>query len=316
MKPQRYYVHFKYFDGPLNSLIHLAKTVSFPGFERIPIFEVGAFFVRGLMKGALATRASSIAFNLFLAIFPAIIFFFTLIPYVPVENFQTELLKLMENIMPQKAFIAVEEAIADIILQPRGGLLSFGFIAALYFSTNGISAMIGAFNASYLTFDTRSWWNQRLVSIVIVLILFVLVTTAVALITFGTWSLDFLVQKGWLEKNITFYIIDLLKWLIIIALFFFAIFILYRMAPAKRTKSKFISAGASLATVMIISTSIGFSYYVNNFGNYNKLYGSLGTLMVVLLWMYFNALSLLIGFELNTSFSSARRKHQDKTKTL
>ncbi|MBI4648533.1 MAG: YihY/virulence factor BrkB family protein, partial [Bacteroidia bacterium] len=299
-------MQFRYFNNTLNKVVKLAKKLTLPGFDRVPLFDVGSFFIKAIMKGSVATRASSVAFNLFLAIFPAIIFLFTLIPYIPIENFQFELLTILKNIMPQKVFYAVEGAITDIIMQPRSGLLSIGFLAALYFSTNGINAMIGAFNATYLTIETRNWWNQRLISLVIVVILFILVTAAIALITFGNIILDYLINIHLLEKNITYYLLTIGQWLVILALFFFALSILYYLAPAKKSKWRFISAGASLASLLIIITSLGFSFYVNNFGQYNKLYGSLGTLIVLLLWLYFNSWALLLGFELNTSIRNAR----------
>ncbi len=131
-----------------STLITYLKTVSFPGFDKVPLYEVGRFFFRSLQRGALTTRASAVAFNLFIAIFPGIIFIFTLIPYLPFSNFQHELLMMMKNIMPQNAYLSIEGTITDIIVKPRNGLLSFGFIAALYFSTNGIVSMISAFNAT------------------------------------------------------------------------------------------------------------------------------------------------------------------------
>jgi membrane protein len=132
------------------------------------------------------------------------------------------------------------------------------------------------------------------------------------LVLFGQISLDFLVQKEILKLNFTYYMIVVIRWFVIICLFFFSISLLYYMAPAKRTKFRFISAGSITATAMILVTSLGFSFYVNNFGQYNKLYGSIGSLLALMIWIFFNAIGLIVGFEINASISSAKRSLSKK----
>ncbi|MBT3208498.1 MAG: YihY/virulence factor BrkB family protein [Bacteroidetes bacterium] len=302
---------YKLFNNSIHRIIRFIQRITLPGFDRVPIFDVGVFFVKGLVNGSLTTRASAVAFSFFLAIFPAIIFFFTLIPYIPINNFQQELLMLLESILPQNAYLAFKETLTDIVTKQRGGLLSFGVIAALIFSTNGISSMIDAFNASHHEIETRTWIAQRLISIVLVLILSLLITTAIILIVFSQTAMTYLVEQNILELNFTFYLLSIGKWLIIVALFFFAISFLYYFAPAKKRKWRFISAGSTLATILTIIVSFLFSFYINNFGQYNKLYGSIGTLLVILLWFYINAIILLTGFELNASIKNASIQKED-----
>ncbi len=290
----------------------MLRKIKLPGFDHVPLLDVVLFFWNGIVNGAISTRASGIAFSFFLAIFPAIIFFFTLIPYIPFENFQAELLLMIQGFLPQAAFTTVEDTINDIVLHKRGDLLSFGFIAALVFSTNGIAAMISAFNATVNSFESRPWIGQRLISLLLAVIFVILVTIAVGMIMFSRYMFEFLQQHHIIQQTATFYLIYAGKWIIVLALFFIAISFLYYLAPAKKIKWQFISAGSSLATILIIVTSIGFSYYINNFGQYNKLYGSIGTIMVVLLWLYINSFVLLIGFELNTSIQNARMKKKHK----
>ncbi len=256
-------------------------------------------------------RASAIAFNFILAIFPAIIFVFTLIPYIPIENFQQQLMILLQSVLPHNAFLAIRETIEDIITRPRGGLLSFGCLAAFYFSTNGIMSIITAFNATIHTIETRTWINQHLVALMLAVILTVLITISIALITFSQTLINFLVAKDLLRIDLTYYLLVIGRWLIICALFFFSYAFLFYFAPARKTKFKFISAGNTLATVLTIITYLGFSFYINNFGKYNTLYGSIGTLIVIMTAVYFNALMLLIGFELNVSIWTARTKNQE-----
>lgn len=289
------------------------RKISFPGFNKIPVYDVVVFFWNGLYNGSVSLRASSVAFSFFLALFPAIIFLFTLIPYIPIDNFQVELLNLLKNFMPVDAYRVIQTTIEDIAMHKRGSLLSFGFAAALIFATNGVAAMISAFNATALIFESRTWIWQRIISVFLVLIQTVLITIAIGLLVSSQKLFDFLLTLEWLEKNFLFYLLQIGHWIIIVALFFFAISFLYYLAPAKKTKWRFISPGGTLATILMVITSIGFSFYINNFGQYNKLYGSLGTLIVVLLWLYFNAFVLIIGFELNASINNASLKKDEQS---
>jgi membrane protein len=284
-----------------------ARKISLPGFDGIPLYDVGVFFWRSIVEGSITTRASAIAFSFFLALFPAIIFLFTLIPYI-IRNFQVELFLLIEDFLPSNVFYAVEGTIRDILTKERGGLLSLGFFMALIFSTNGLASMMSAFDASLHTFKRRSWTSQRLIAIMLLFILSILITLAIALITGGQFSIEYLVRKGFLRVNFTYYLIIIGKWIITISLFFFAFAFLYYFAPAKKTRWRFISPGGTLATILSIFTMLGFSYYITNFGQYNKLYGSIGTLLVVLLLFYLMSLILLVGFELNASINEAHQR--------
>jgi len=288
-----------------------ARLITLPFFDGVPLYNVALFFWKGIVDGAISTRASAIAFNFILAIFPAIIFVFTLIPYIPIAHFQQQLLNMLQSILPHDAYVATQGTIENIITQPRSGLLSFGFLAAFFFSTNGIVSVITAFNGTIHAIETRSWINQRFVALILSAILTLLMAFSVTLITLSQTVTKFLVRNGYLQSDLTYYLLLGGKWLIICALFFFSYAFLFYLAPASKTKFRFISAGGTIATILTIITTIGFSYYINNFGKYNTLYGSIGTLVVVMLSVYFNALILLIGFELNVSIWRARRKDSD-----
>lgn len=297
-------------------LIRWAKGVSVPGFYGIPFYDVIVFFLRGIMRGSLTTRASAIAFSFFLAIFPSIIFLFTLIPYIPVDNFQGQFFAMLKALIPGNAFAALESTLLEVITLKSGGLLSFGFLAALFFSTNGVNALIGAFNATYHTIVTRNIWSQYTISIFLTIFLTFLISFATALIIFGQVGLSYLDAHNIIKDGLAIWLLIIGKWIVVLVLFFISIAMLYYFAPAERTKFRFFSPGATLATFLIIVTSIGFSAYVNNFGQYNKLYGSIGSFMALMIWLYFNAIALLIGFELNASISSAASENEDDTQML
>lgn len=277
-----------------------------PGFDSAPLELVAKLIVKGLFgRGVLVTRASSIAFNMLMALLPATIFLFTLIPFVPIPNFQTELVKLFENFLPVAAYDLLETTIIDVITNKSGTLLIVMFIATIIFSTNGIHALMHAFNVSVHDFASRSWIQQRKIAVFLLVFILIMFSAAGALIILSRLVVNRLVDIGVLEMNLVFYIVIAFKWLLIIVMLFFAISTLYYLVPARRKDFRYISPGSILATSLFIITSLAFSAYVNNFGQYNKLYGSIGTLIVILIWLYLNSVALLVGFELNVSIRAA-----------
>ena len=278
--------------------------VSPPGFEGVSLFETGRFFYHGINRGGLPTRASAMAFSFFCAIFPSIIFLFTLIPYIPIHNFQLQLLLLIKNILPPSSFAAAEETLVDIVTKQNGKLLSVGFLTALYFSTNGFNSMITAFNTSYHVLESRKPLQQRLVSILLTLIFAVLLTLAIGLIVGSDYITKLIIPKS----HWAFYLVKSTHWIVLIGLLFSVISFCFYLGPASKVGWKFVSAGSTLATVLCIITSVTFGYYVGHFGKYNKVYGSIGTLLILLMWIYLNCLVLLIGFEFNAGIHSAKRK--------
>ena len=287
-----------------------AEKITLPFFDGVPLYDVALFFWRSIVTGSITTRASAIAFSFFIALFPFLIFLVTLIPYIPIENFQNELLILIQDLLPPDTYKAIEETLIDL-MRPRGDLLSFGFFAALIFSTNGLASMMSAFDATVNSIYRRSWLSQRFAAILMLLVLSFLLTLAIALLTGGQAFIQYLEDHMILHDRFTVYIITFGKWVVILALFFFAFSFLYYMAPAKKSKWRFISAGGTLSTILSIITIAGFTYYINNFSQYNKLYGSIGTLLIILLLMYVMSVILLVGFELNASIYSAQTQNQE-----
>ncbi|HJN64464.1 MAG: YihY/virulence factor BrkB family protein [Flavobacteriales bacterium] len=293
-----------------NFIIQLARRIKPIGFIGLSLYDVAIFFWRGLMEGAITTRASSLAFNFFLAFFPSIIVFFTLIPYIPIDSLQETLMELLAVVLPPSTNEITFQTLEDIISNPRGGLLSVGFILALYFSTNGINSLIEAFNSSYHIREIRPLIQQRILSLGLTLLLSIMLIIAIGLIIFGTVVVNYLVSS----EIITTGAADLIiygKWFVMLSMLFFGISILFHLGPALKSKWKLFTPGSIFATIFIIITSIGFNYYINHFSQYNKIYGSIGTLIIILLWMYFNSIILLTGFELNASISNAKQKRVD-----
>lgn len=295
---------------PVRKFLIFTKRLVLPGFDGVPLYDVANFFIKGIQKGSITNRAAALSFNFFLALFPAILFFFSLIPYIPIAEFQDSLLDLLEKLIPHKIWETVEGTIFDIVKRRQGGVLSIGFLMALYFSTNGVTSLMEAFNHTYHTIETRSAVKQRLVAIGLVILISVLVIIAIALITIGPLVLSWLQEHSLLTDSLTLFMISAGKWVVILALLFFAFSFLFYLAPSRKLRFRFISAGSTVTTLLFIAASIGFNYYVNNFARYNTLYGSIGTLIIFMLWIYFNAIILLLGFELNASISVAKKSRR------
>lgn len=296
--------------------IRVSKNLILPGFQGLALYEVILFFIEGLTKGLLIERAKSLSFSFFIALFPSILFFFSIIPYVPVEGFQTTLMETIQNFLPPTTFDKASETIEEIVVRKNTGLLSLSFILALIFSTNGTTAMIESFNATYHTIETRSIVKVRLMALYFVFLISMILIVSMVVIIISSDLLQFLLDRGWIEDTITIGVINIAKYVIIIAMVYFTVSVIYFYAPAKKQRFRFFSPGPILATALFVITTLGFDFYVNNFSRYNALYGSIGTLIIFMLWIYFNSLILLLGFELNASIATIIRKRREENGDL
>lgn len=289
---------------PFRTTVLWAKKIIVPGFEGLSLFEIIDFLIDALKRGGLATKGTAIAFGIFLAFFPCIIFFLSLIPYVPIDNFQNDLLAEIFGLMPDGIRPMVEETINDLIMKKHSGVLSIGFLLTFYFASNSTNSILAAFNSSYQFEVKQNPIKQRLLSFGLLLLFTFLMVLSVVIILFGETAIS------WFDLGIiTTISLNVFKWIIILFLLFLAISLLYNTGNPERVKWKIISAGTSLTTVVIIITSLGFGYYIDNFGKFNELYGSIGSLIAFLIWIQICARILLIGFEL-----SAKVQKQLKSK--
>lgn len=288
-----------------NILDQRLANVSFPGFKGKSIYQVGKFFVNGLFKEDLNLRASSLAFNFFIALFPLIIFLFTLIPYIPVDNLQELITNYINKFLPDNASAFLNETIQDILTNQNAGLLSFGFIAALYFSSNGFASMLSAFDSGVDHNLQRNWFDIRLKSVgLLFLVISILLTTILLSITFN-YGLGLIENQVEINDTITTFLLKIVENILNLSLIYFIYSSLYYFGSNRGSEWRFFSAGSTVATVLSIVATFGFSKYVENFNSYNKLYGSVGTLLVLMLLIFFNCFVVLIGFELNRSIDKA-----------
>lgn len=259
--------------------------------------EVMGFFMIKLANNSLTTKASAMAFNFFLAIFPTFIFLFALIPYIPVEGLDKTILTFFEGTIPANAYETIRGTLEDILVIKRGGLLSFGIVVALYFASNGFSALFSAFDPQ------ESFWVNKLKALIMVFVVSFMLLITIALRVFAENAVFFLGEQFpqlELEKSSVF-LVQSISFALIFLLTYFTVALVVYVGTPKHKRLTFFSPAASLSTVSILLVSYAFGYYVENFGRYNQLYGSLGALIVTMLWMYFCAISLQIWYVYNES---------------
>lgn len=298
-----------------DKLFSITKKIIIPGFKGNSLYYVAAFFFKGIKEGTIGIRAASVAFSFFLAIFPAFIFLFSLIPFIPYQGFKEQIFSLLESTLPQQATNLFESTISNTINQQRGGLLSIGALLLIYFTSSGFAALIGAFNASYHTTKARNWFSERFISIVLVFVVGILLIIAMALVIIGSVIISkFLSYFPFIDTIYINIVLEIAKWLIIILLYFVVISIMYYVAPVKKAKIRLITPGALFATFFQIVSILAFSYYVTNFANYNKLYGSIGAIIIIMMLFYITAWVLILGYELNISTNSIEYLTEEKNK--
>ena len=277
--------------------------------KKTPLWLVIKKVIIEIDKDDIIPSSNAVAFNFTLSVFPAIIFLFTLIPYFPIENLDQKVLDLMGQVLPDTIYREFSATINDIVSRPRGGLLSLGFMLAFYAATNGMMSLMAAFNRAYRTTDRRSFIKTRLIATALTSLLVFALVIAVVVVIVGNVVLNWLVRHdiwGFLNDDITYFLISALQYGVTFALFFVAISMIYYGAPAIHKRWRFFSAGSVIAAVLSILVTHFFSYYISNFASYNRLYGSIGTLIALMLWFFLLSFIILLGFEINACIDEAK----------
>ena len=276
------------------------------GKHRTSLYDLLKIFLVSLTKDDILERAKAITYNFTLAIFPGIIFLFTLIPYIPIPNLQDTIMSFFED-LDLVMIEQVRSTVEDIISRPRGDLLSFGVIFAVYLATNGMLSLITNFNFFYKTKFTRGFFKNYLVAFVLTLLLIVIMTLAMGLLIGGQIVLNFLLDIGILNQDFLFILIITLRFLILFLIFQLMISIIYYLGPSVEERWHFMNTGSVIATLMCIGSSYLFSYYLTNFASYNKFYGSIGAVIAFMIWLYLLSVILLLGFVINVTIDRASR---------
>lgn len=299
---------------PVRFVTEKSKHIVLPGFDGVPLYDVGAFFIQQVNKVGLTERASAVSYNFIMAIPPMCLFLFTLIPQLPFirhRSIRWQLRSLITEMIPAPEYNASIIQFVDSFWEgSRIGLISVGFVMLIFFASNGMMGLMRSFNKNYIGFQRRTGIQTRWTAIKLTLLMMGLIFTCLLLL-----SLQRPVLK-WLGINSDFVstVIRILRWIFLITLIFYAYSFIYKYAPAIKKRWKIISPGSILATFLSILSTVGFSWFVNMFGKYNALYGSIGTIIVLMIVIYINSLVLLIGYELNVSIHSLKALADERVK--
>lgn len=299
---------------PVVAVLRASKRISLPGMEGIPLFDVMDFFFRQVRKIGFSERAAAISFNIVMALPGGLIFLFTLVPFLPESvHFHDELLATLDEVLRNRQlYNLMQGVIEDFFQTPRSGLLWFSVLFIIFFSSNAMMGIMHTFDRSYFEERSSRFMAKRWMAFRLTFLLILLFTASIILLaTQGNIKTFMLRKMGW-DFPVLETTIDYSRWIIIIALTYFSIATIYRYGPAVKVKWSLKSPGAILATSLVILVTWLFSVWVNNFSNYNKIYGSVAAVIILMNIIYINSLILLIGFEFNVSIAAIKARSRQR----
>ncbi|MDT8346473.1 MAG: YihY/virulence factor BrkB family protein [Flavobacteriaceae bacterium] len=257
-----------------------------PGFEGLSVYDITKQYVLGIIDGAFSARAGAISYSFFMAIFPFILFILNLIPFIQFEGFQSEFNTLIDNLLPGDASDLIFGVFQDIAAKPRGGLLSTSFFLSIIFAANGVHSIFDGFQQSYHTVSRRNFFKQYVVAIGVAFLLVVLLFVFIGLIIYSEF-----IYEGIKNFRIFFYIF----------MIYLFIAVLYKFGTKSKKNVALFSIGALVTTILILINTYLFGIYVENFSKYNELYGSIGAILILMVYIWLNSNLLLLGYELNAT---------------
>ena len=290
----------------LRNLIRFPKKIKLPGLQGLSLYDLSELYVLGILESALTYHASAIAFSFFMALFPFALFILNLIPYIPIEGFQADFLLFVKEGVPPNTYDAIANIVNDILNNSHSGLLSTGFILSIFLMANGLNGILGGFESSKHVLVKRGFIHQYIVSLGMSLVLSILLLLTVATIV----VFEVLIQKTSIQDvlNDTISLIIVGRYAFVILMILITTSVLFRFGTKHFIGSAFISVGSVFTTILILLDSYFFGIWVIRFSKYNELYGSIGTLLILMFYIWINCMILLLGFELNASINKLKRK--------
>lgn len=291
----------------------ISKRIYLVG-KTISYYSVFKIFKNKLVEDEIFERSLAVAFSFTIASFPLIIFLFTLLPYINAwvpEIDSEKILIFLQNIMPSDMFSITKNTILDLVETKRGGLLSIGVISSIFLSSNGFNTLIKTFNSCHRIRENRSFYETRLIAMLLTFVFFIVTIIAIVLSTLGDFIINIILEYD-VFKDVEYYTINSYKLLSLFISFYLLITSIFYFAPVTHNKWTFVSSGSIISAIGCVAISLAFSYYINNFPTYNKLYGSIGILIAYMGWIYVISSIILIGFEWNTSIDIAIKKLKSK----
>jgi membrane protein len=291
----------------LKQLLLFLQKIKLPWLEGMSVYDLLALYIIGLAEGTLSNRAAAIAFSFFMALFPFALFILNLIPYIPIAGFQDDFLQFVKDGVPPNTYDAVAIIINDILNNSHSGLLSSGFILSIFLMTNGINAILGGFETSSHVLLKRGFFSQYFISLGISLMLSLILLITVATIVVFEVFIQQAAILSQLNEQIQLIIISRYGFIILMVLITTSI--LFRFGTKHSHKASFITIGSVFTTILFLISSYFFGIWVVKFCKYNQLYGSIGTLLVLMFYIWVNCTVLLLGFELNALINKLRKSN-------
>jgi membrane protein len=290
----------------LRDLARFLKEVKLNWLEGLSLYDLLELYIIGIAEGALSNRAGSIAFSFFMALFPFALFILNLIPFIPIEGFQQDFLKFVSEGVPPNTYYAIENIVDDILHNSNSGLLSSGFLLSILLMANGLNAILGGFETSRHVLVKRGFFHQYFVAIGMSIILsFLLILTVAIIVVFEVFIQKFTVNNV-LNEQIPLIVLG--RYVFLLLMILVTASILFKFGTKHDKNRSFISIGSVFTTILTIIISYFFGIWVLQFSQYNQLYGSIGTLLIVMFYIWINCMILLLGFELNLAITNLRKK--------
>ena len=286
-----------------------SKTITLPGLQKVPLYDVLRFFGQSLSKGVVFQRAAAITYRIFVAVIPMIIALFSAIAFLG-ENFRNTLISMLESIVPPYVWPAVSGMITDVVMRQNGTLSSFMFIIGIYFTIVCLNGILVAMTSSYFNEEKRKFIDQILLSAGLMMLTFIIIVFVAAFFILASLAVDYVYTNYGNNPELYAFIVHFLKWVLVYAAIYFLISIFYYLAPVKRGDYKFFSAGSSTCTILLVLLLWIINLYFSNFSNYNLIYGSLGAVFAILLWLNWSSSIFLICYDLNVSIAKAKSENK------
>ena len=281
----------------IRHVIDALRRIKLPLLKGLSLYDLLKLYGSGIIEGDIAYRASAISFSFFMALFPFALFILNLIPYIPIPGFQQDFLQFVAEGVPPKTYDAIALIIADILINSHSGLLSTGFLLSIFLSANGINAVLSGFESSKNITLKRAYFRQYLVSLAMSLLLTLILLMTVAMIVFFEVLIHKTIIQDVVSERIS--LIQIGRYAFVILMILMSTSFLFKFGIKRDKTRDFITVGSVFTTILIILTSYGFGIWVVKFSKYNELYGSIGTLLILMFYIWINCMILLLGFELN-----------------
>jgi membrane protein len=304
----------KYLQKVSNWIKYWTNKVHIPRYKNVTLYNVGHFYLEAIHKGKIGHRSASISFRFLTALFPLCIFLFSIIPFIPIEGLQANLMLGLQKFFPDQIFDFFKDVLNELVNQKKTVLLSVGFLLSIYFASNAVDALITGLTESHHVNSKRVFWKQKLWSLGLLFIFFILFIFSFLITSIGQLAIDHYYDDGQIQGGFSYWAFVILKSALSVFVFMFSISILYNVANTDKVKWKFFNAGAIASTILILLLQQTFGLYITYFGKFDQIYGPIGTGLAFLLFIFYLFFLLIIGFELNTSLEKAYEYKNDPNK--